>query len=183
MRLLSALAIVWLICSSVVFNPTARTVFAVQVSMQPNSQLYSIIVFLHNGRTLTHKKNLTRDDFVKFATGKWPSIYNPSRTNLLEANKIHCGLGIDSITKKDVVYCSPLDSIWKLRFSDYPFQGRAEKGWSQELYKPSGKQAIYLKDRYGVTDIDLGFFIDSAFWQILRDVQDPDWIRKYRILK
>lgn len=183
MRFLLVLAALWLVCSSVVFNPAVRTVFAVQVSMQPNSQLYSIVAFLHNGRALTHKKNMTRDDFVKFATGKWPSIYNPTRKNMLEENKILCGLGQDSITKKDIVFCSPLDSLWKLRFSDYPFNTGSDKGWSHELYKPSSKQLIYLHQKYGVEDIDLGFFIDSAFWQILRDVQDPDWIKKYRTLR
>jgi hypothetical protein len=183
MRVLLLLSCFWLITASVVFEPSVRTIFAVQVNMQSNSQMYSIVVFLHNGRVPSHKKNLTRDDFVKFATGKWPSIYNPKRENLLEQNKILCGLAKDSITNKDVVYCSPLDSLWKLRYADYPFQNGNERGWSQELYKPSSKQAIFLLQNYGVTDIDLGFFADTSFWKIMRDVQDPDWIRKYKNLK
>ncbi|MES2588138.1 MAG: hypothetical protein V4622_04105 [Bacteroidota bacterium] len=170
------------VTSSLVFKSAVKTVFAVQVNMQTNSQMYTIVVYIDNGRTLTHKKNLTKDEFVKFASGKWPSIYNPERKNLLAENNILCGLVKDSITKKDVVFCSPLDSLWKLRFSDYPFNNGKEKGWSRELYKPSSKQAIFLKDNYAVNDLDFGFFMDANFWKIMRDVQDPDWIKKYRSL-
>lgn len=164
------------------FEPSPHAVFALQVNMQPNSQLYALSVYIDNGRTLTYKKNLTRDEFVKYASGKWPSIYNPERVNLLEENHLKCGLTKDEITKKDIVYCSPLDSIWKIRFSDYPFNTGKEKGWSQELYKPSSKQIIFLHEQYKISDLD-GFFIGDYFWEILRDVQDPTWIQKYKNLK
>jgi hypothetical protein len=172
----------WFIFSSVIYKQSARTVFAVQVNMQTNSQMYTLYVFTDNGRILSNKKYLTKDDFVKFASGKWPSIYNPQRKNMLQENNILCGLIKDSITKKDVVYCSPLDSLWKLRYSDYPYNTGKERGWSSELYKPSSKQALFLRDNYGVKDIDFEFFIDTSFWKILRDVQNPDWIKMYRSL-
>jgi hypothetical protein len=180
-RLLTVL-LLWFLCNSIVLMQSVKTVFAVQVNMQTNSQMYTIYVFTDNGRTLTNKKHLTKDDFVKFASGKWPSIYNPKRLNLLEENKILCGLMKDSITKKDVVYCSPLDSLWKLRFSDYPFNNGKDKGWSSEMYKPSSNQAIFLRDNYGVKDIDFEYFIGENFWKIMQDVQNPDWIKKYRSL-
>ena len=175
--------LLWVISSSVIFNSTVKTVFAVQVNMQTNSQMYTLMVFIDNGRVLSQKKNLSKDEFVKFATGKWPSIYNPLRKNMLEENTILCGLVKDSITNKEVVFCSPLDSLWKLRYSDYPFNNGKEKGWSAEMYKPSSKQAIYLKTEYGVDNLDFGYFIDTNFWKIMRDVQNPDWIKSYRSLK
>lgn len=173
----------WFICSSIVFNPTVRAVFAVNITIQPNSQLYGITVYINNGRVLSHKKTLTREEFIKYASGKWPSIYNPTRVNMLEQNKIPCGLAADPVTKKDLIYCSPLDSLWKLRFSDYPFKTSTEKGWSSDLYKPSEKQILFLNEKYHLYDIEMGQFIDSSFWSILRDVQDPDWIKKYKSLR
>lgn len=183
MRILLVFILLWTITSSVVLAPGVRAVFAVQVHVQANSQLYLITAYLNNGRTLTHQKFMSKDEFAKFASGKWPSIYNPNRLNLLQENNLLCGLAKDSITGKDVVYCSPLDSLWKIRFSDYPFNNGKEKGWSPELYKPSLKQALYLQQRYGVSDLDVGVFIDSSFWKIMRDVQDTMWIKQYKAMK
>lgn len=182
MRILYCFAL-WFLLGSVVYEPTVRTVFGLHVSMQSNSQLYQIVAYLYNGRALNHKKVMSKDDFVKFASGKWPSIYNPQRKDLLAENNISCGLTQDSISKKDIVFCSPLDSAWKLRYSDYPLNNGKEKGWSQELYKPSAKQIIYLNQRYGIQDLDMSFFIDSSFWKIMQDMQNPDWIKNYKSLK
>jgi hypothetical protein len=181
MRIL-VVVLLWFLHASIVYNPNVRPVFALQVSMQPNSQLFSIVAYIYNGRTLAYRKPMTRDEFVKIASGKWPSVYNPQRIDMLSQNGISCGVVQDSISKKDIVYCLPLDSIWKLRFSDYPFRGNNEKGWSQQLNKPSSKQIIYLHEKYGVEDLDFSSFSDSAFWNNLRDVQNPDWVKKYKNL-
>jgi hypothetical protein len=171
---------IWFLFCSVVFNSEIRPVFGVQVNMQSNSQLFTIVAYIHNGRALTNKKILTKDEFVRFASGFWPSIYNPQKKNLLQENDIPCGLEKDPITNKSTPFCFPMDSLWKIRYSDYPFRNGTERGWSNELFKPSSKQAQYLYKNYGVYDIDFSFFIDSNFWKILKDVQNPDWIKKYR---
>jgi hypothetical protein len=183
MRIFLAAILVFILNSSIQFNQAVKTVFAVQINMQSNSQMYTIYVYIDNGRVLTHKKHLTKDEFVKYASGKWPSIYNPARKDLLQENQIACGLTKDSITKKDVVFCSPLDSLWKLRYSDFPFNTGKEKGWSPELYKPSTKQVLFLHEEYGINDFDFGFFIDTNFWKIMQDVQNPTWIKKYKSLR
>ena len=74
-----------------------------------------------------------------------------------------------------------MDSLWKLRYSDYPFRNNTDRGWSNELYKPSSNQAKFLYKNYGIYDIDFNYFIDSNFWQILKDVQDENWINRYRM--
>ncbi|TNE55604.1 MAG: hypothetical protein EP338_02200 [Bacteroidetes bacterium] len=159
-----------------------RPVFGVQVSMQPNSGLYMLVAYTHNGRALTNRKIMRMDEFIKIATGFWPSVYNPKRENLLEQHGLPCGLVTDPITNKKTPACGPLDSLWKIRYSDFPFNTGNERGWSQELYKPSSKQAVYLHQNYNIYDIDFSPFIDSNFWKILRDVQDPNWVRKYKSL-
>ncbi|MBI2258111.1 MAG: hypothetical protein HYU67_04330 [Flavobacteriia bacterium] len=170
----------WFCLSSVRFIGEIRPVFGVQVNMQANSKLYSMVVYIHNGRALTHKKIITREEFILYASGTWPSIYNPQRRNLFEERNIPCGIEKDPITKRDIPFCNPLDSLWKIRYSDYPFRTFAGKGWSNELYKPSSQQQKYLYEHYGIYDIDFNYFLDEHFWQILKDVQDENWIRRYR---
>jgi hypothetical protein len=169
-------------CSVVSKPPEIRAVFGVRVSLQTNSQVISIVGFIDNGRILTHKRILTKDDFVRFASGFWPSIYNPERINLFEQHNLLCGMFRDSTTDIQYPYCFPVDSLWKIRFSDYPFNTSFETGWSNETRKPSPKQAEYLWKNYGVYNIDLNYFLDTNFWKILRDVQDPLWVSNYRSL-
>jgi hypothetical protein len=176
--------LIWFSNCSVVTNPLLRPVFGVRISFQPiTSQMISLIGYLDNGRTLTHQKTMTIDEFVKFASGFWPSVYNPKRINYLEQNNVPCGLEKDAVTRKDIPFCGPLDSLWKIRFSDYPFNNGTEKGWSNEIRKPSPKQAIYIFENYGVRDVDLNYFMDTSFWKLLHDVQDPTWIANYRSLR
>lgn len=177
------LLVCWLLSCSVVSKPAeTRAVFGVRVSLQANSQVISIVGFIDNGRVLTHKRVLTKDDFVRFASGFWPSIYNPGRVNMFEEHNLLCGMYKDSTTGIQYPYCLPVDSLWKLRFSDYPFNTSYETGWSNETRKPSPKQEEYLWKNYGVYNIDMNYFLDTNFWKILRDVQDPLWVSNYRSL-
>lgn len=79
--------------------------------------------------------------------------------------------------------CFPVDSLWKLRFSDFPFINSNEKGWSSELNRPSARQAEFLRTNYKVDNVDLNYFLDSNFWNILKDVQDINWINSYKALQ
>ena len=182
MRILYCFAL-WFLLGSVVYEPTVRTVFGLHVSMQSNSQLYQIVAYLYNGRALNHKKVMSKDDFVKFASGKWPSIYNPEKRNLFEERNLSCGIYKDTFSNKETEYCLPLDSLWKIRFSSYPFRPSNELGWSPRLMRPSEKQELFLYENYGIRNIDTDFFIDSAFWQLLSDVQDTMWIANYKSLR
>jgi len=172
----------WLICASVVQNPTLKPVFGVQVRFQSGTTMYSLVAFLDDGRALTYKKMLTKDDFIKIASGYWPSIYNPSKENLFEKYDISCGMINDSIHLKPIPMCFPVDSLWKLRFSDFPFMNVDEKGWSSELNRPSARQAEFLRINYKVDNVDLNYFLDSNFWNILKDVQDANWVESYKAL-
>jgi hypothetical protein len=51
--------------------------FGVKVSYQSTGEITSFIAYIDNGRAQTHLKYLTKDEFIKIASGHWPSIYNP----------------------------------------------------------------------------------------------------------
>ncbi len=181
-----ALLLIWGVTTSVTPSPFGegwKSVFGVRISIGASSQITTFACYLHNGRVLTNKRIVDKNTFIKFASGYWPSIYNPDRKNLFKENGIECDVFKDSVTHKDMPSCIPLDSLWKIRFATYPFRGRPEAGWSNKLYKPSPGQLVYINHRYGVDHIDGDFFLDTSFWLLLNDVMDPNWINSYKAIE
>ncbi len=180
MKRIFLFAFLFYLFSSVHPKNEIRAVFGVQIAYQSTGQLINLVVYIHNGRTLSHQKVLTLREFAFFASGEWPSIYNPNRINYFEKENVPGGIFEDSITHQKIPYCFALDSLWKLRFRSYPFKGGFGEGWSQDAYFPSLTQKKYLFERYGVEQIDTKYFLDTSFWMLLRDVRDPGWISTYR---
>ena len=175
--------LIWVLSCSVINPPTSRGVFGVRVSIGANSRICTYACFLDNGRVLTKKRVVDKQTFIKIVSGEWPSIYNPKRINYFEEFHVDgCGILKDSITLKSVGQCSPLDSLWKIRFATYPFKHNTELGWSNKYHKPSPRQEKYLYDRYNVSHVDSDFFLDTNFWRLLQDVGDSSWIKNYKSL-
>lgn len=174
---------IWIITSSVIRTEVPYPVFGVRVSIGSNSQINTYVCMINNGQSYAHKRIVDEATFIRFVSGEWPSIYNPERINYFEKYNIDCGVFLDSALNKAVPKCDPFDSLWKIRFSVYPFRNRGEEGWSNVYHKPSPKQEKYLYDRYGVASVDANFFLDTNFWTLMRDVTDPQWIRSYRALR
>lgn len=177
--------VIWGICVSVIPSETEqgpRPVFGVRVSIGANSLLTTYVCYIHTGRTLTHKRVCDEASFIKIVSGHWPSIYNPNRENLFEKNGLGCNVYEDAETLETISSCVPFDSLWKIRFSVYPFRNRNDIGWSNKYHKPSPQQEIYLGNRYGINHIDGDFFLDTSFWLLLKDVTDSSWIANYKSL-
>ena len=98
-------------------------------------------------------------------------------------HNLDCGMYRDSFSIKEYPVCVPFDSLWKLRFSTYPFKSSLESGWSSKMYRPSEKQELFLYNNYNIRSIDENFFLDTSFWKLLSDVQDPAWIANYKSLQ
>ena len=143
----------WLVCSSVTFDQYyaySNPVFGARVAIGSNSKLTTYACFLYNGRVLTKKRIVDKETFVKFVSGHWPSIYNPNRINYFELNNIPGGIMVDSTTNEEFAFCPALDSLWKIRYTTYPFRNGSGRGWSNKFMKPSPEQEIHINDRYGV---------------------------------
>ncbi len=170
----------WLLCSSVVFQPTGKAVFGVCVSYQANGAMTRYTVYLQNGQSISMRRTLLEDELVKYASGYWPSVYNPKKEDFFAAHGLPCKVIFDEEQRKDYPLCSPLDSLWKLRFSGHPFQKNQEDGWSNSEFRPSSNQEKYLFAEFNIRNIDRDFFVDENFWKLLRYVSDPEWIDKYK---
>lgn len=165
---------------SVQFKAELRTVFGVRVAYQSTGQMLTIVAFFSDGKMQSHRKTLSFKEFVHYASGDWPSIYNRNRMDLFELNGVLGGILQDSITHEKLPYCFAMDSLWKLRFSYHPFNRGNDLGWSQDQFLPSPQQQKYLYNHYGMNHIDTQFFIDTSFWKLLRDVTNPEWIDTYK---
>lgn len=172
----------WFLFSSVLQSPPAKGVFGVCISYQASGRFTTYIACMQDGNRYYNRRTLLEDEFVKYASGFWPSTYNPSRTNLFEKEGLSCGVLLDSFTRKQYPFCSPMDSLWKIRFSDYPMKGKQEPGWSGKNFRPSSGQEKYLHKEFAIYNIDSDFFIDTNFWKLLRSVKDPEWINYYKNL-
>lgn len=178
-----ACALLWMTNASIISEPNeTKTVFGVRIALEADGEILSFIVYQQKGTQVMNKRYLTKELFIRYASGNWPSVYNPKRINYFEVNSIPCGCIKDSFSRKEYTYCDPLDSLWKLRFASYPFQGKLEDGWSQDLFRPSNKQLLFLKSQYDINSIDGQFFKDTSLWKLLKDVQDEKWIYSYRSL-
>ncbi len=160
-----------------------HSAFGVKISFQSTGLLTSYIAYIDNGRTQSHVKQITETEFIKIASGHWPSIYNPTRRNFFAENNFDCGVLKDSFTLKEYTYCVPLDSLWKLHFEKHPLDITKGNGWSNKQFNPSLKQELFLFQNYRVAHIDANYFLDSNLWKILKDVQNPEWIANYKCLK
>lgn len=178
------LATVFLSASEI--QEAERVVFGVRIATEANSEVVGYIAMKLDATGMVKSKRIftSRDEFTKVIAGFWPSPFNPKRINYFKENNIVGGVLKDSIFRKEYPYCPAFDSLWKLRFSDWPYNNRPlEKGWSLNLFRPSLKQEKYLCDRYGIKHIDHDYIVDTSFWQLLRDVTDTMWIENYRFIQ
>lgn len=167
---------------SVQFRSELRTVFGVRVAYQATGQMVTLVAFFSDGKMQSHRKILSVKEFIHYASGDWPNIYNRNRIDLFQLNDVAGGIYVDSVTQEKIPYCFALDNLWKLRYSHNPFKGQSEEGWSQDKALPSAQQQIFLHKNYGMEHINTKFFIDTNFWKLLRDVEDPEWIEMYKNL-
>ncbi len=161
-----------------------RYVFGVRIATGANSQLVSYIAQKYSADGILRGQRMfsNKDEFIKVVAGFWPSPFNPGKIDYFELNEIEGGVYVNDTIQAKIAYCPALDSLWKIRFSDWPHHGYNEQGWSLDKYRPSLKQEEYLAKRYHIRSLDLDFIVDTNFFQLLKDVSDPTWISNYRSL-
>ena len=171
---------IWGICCSILPKQEVKGVFGLKIGLQGTGKLYSLHAFINNGRTLTHQRILSNEEFIRFASGYWPSIYNPKKIDYFKAHRLNCGVTTDVSNITTYSYCVPLDSAWKIKYIYYPFSNNPEIGWARGEYGPSDKQYEYLKSNYNITSLENSYFLDEKLWNFLIDIQNPSWINEYK---
>lgn len=156
-------------------------VFGVAIGYNNMNELYHLVAYQKNGTNLMNKMILRRDQFIYYFSGYYPSKFNPTRINYFEQYEIIGGVYVDSISNQKIPYCPALDSLWKLRFNEFPLRGGTERfGWAHDDLRPSGKQMEYLRERYHITEFKNEYILGEYFLQLLRDLTDEEWIANYK---
>ncbi|MFT7452936.1 MAG: hypothetical protein ACI9VN_003672 [Patescibacteria group bacterium] len=178
--LLTVLALIFALNGGLKLPPQGEPVFGVCVSYQGTGGFYQYVAYLQSSYGINSKRTLREDEFIKFVSGYWPSIYNPTKIDHFSNEGLYCGVLFDSLVWKEYPLCSPMDSLWKIRYRGYPFQNSNDIGWANNDFRPSSNQEKYLYREFGIKNIDRDFFVDTSFWKLLRCVSNPNWIESYK---
>lgn len=134
----------------------------------PGSNLLERFVEIHINPDGSLKYTyLTMDGFVNRAAGRERSAANSKGANYFA----NFGIKNPGI----------VGDLWKLRYTEYPYHGSNEQGWSTNdsvPTLPSDAQMAILK-KYGIYKISDYCFGLMAF-MLLHDMEDPAWIEKYK---
>lgn len=172
-------------CSfSEVKQPASKVVFGVKISTGANSGLVSFVAMRYSDDGVLRAKRIytSKDEFIKVLSGYWPSPFNPQKIDYFKENNVMGGVFVNDTIRIEVGYCPALDSLWKIRFSDWPYKGWNQAGWSLNKSRPSLKQEEYLSKRYNIKQLDFDYIVDTNFWNLLYDVTDSAWISNYKFI-
>ncbi len=178
-------AALWILCTSLFrADKKAETkgVFGVKISLQSDGSIFHLIAYCKTGERITNKTIITEQQFIQYATGNWPSIYNPEQINFLQQYDLNCGFIIDEYSRQQLFGCKPLDSLWKIRYANYPYHGVMESGWAGTENGPTEGQKSYLKERYNFSNFDVDYIADTNLYRLLYDVMDSSWVANYKYL-
>ncbi len=146
--------------------------------------------FSLNGTTFIYKvfddsvlvsEPITRKAFIMQGMGVEISRANPADSNLFERFAIRdCGGLIDTTTKEVTYLCFPLDDLAKLTTATAS-DGSSAFGWSSNNFQPGeGQQRILSAYRPASEFHWLGPYFGERAFQLLHDMQDPEWVARYR---
>ena len=156
---------------------TTEVSLGVKVGMLPSGGLHQFALIYYKNGVLASIQPVNKERMVKVGTGKWP-IPGTRKFHDFFAEE---GMYIFPEDTQEVFNINAaVDSLWKVRFAAHPYSQSVKNGWSQGDYRPSLKQQEYIYNRYGVRGYDQDYFTDSSFFKLLKDVQDPAWIKQYK---
>ena len=159
------------------FLVTTKVTLGVKLGMLPSGGLHQFALIYFRNDVLTSIQPVSMDRMVKVGAGKWPIPGTHKFHNFFAEEDMYI---FPTDTHEVFNINASVDSLWKVRFAAHPYSQSARNGWSQGDYRPSLKQRQYIYDRYGVRGYDQDYFVDSSFFKLLKDVQNPDWIKEYK---
>ena len=163
--------------------------FAFNINSSHNLGLINYAVVGVRDGKIVSKKPMEIKTFLLQAMGKQTSAANFENIDLFAAHNLSdCFYKYDSISD-NYSECFTLEDLWTLRYSRNPIcpvgcipsPGMKIDGWSQGKFHPSWPQ-IQILQEYGVIQ-DSDFFYGENMFKLFQDLENPDWINKYKTAK
>lgn len=119
--------------------------------------------------------------FIMQASGAEISRADPGGADLFKQYGVAlCGTVLDSASGESFYLCSTLDDLWKL-MNGAASDGGSAFGWASNNFQPGdGQQRILNTYRPESAIHWLGPYFGERAFRLLHDMQDPDWVARYR---
>lgn len=159
----------------------AHREFGFSLNASPNGELSTFFIYTVMDGQVVGGQALRPESFILQATGLEESAANLESIDLFEEYGIAaCSPSSEGATIRTGFDCPVLRDIWKLRFRGVAVSGSGP-GWAGEEYVPSVRQQVMLQ-AYRPADQPYwqGPYVGKDAFRLLRDMQDPAWVRLYR---
>jgi hypothetical protein len=158
----------------------ARREFGFALNPDLQGGLVTLFIFTVADGEVVDSRPLRPGSFILQVAGIEQSPANIEGIDLLEEYGI-TGCGPDaSASTHDDLECPAISDLWKLRYrsAPAPYEGA---GWATEQYHPSDRQQVLLQAYRQPQHADWhGPYFGANAFRLLRDLQDPAWVRLYR---
>lgn len=157
--------------------------FGISLATGAHSATYTCFIVKEYKGEVIGIEGLSGESFIKQATGITESRANPDSIDFFEEYRVtSCVKLKDPSTGEVRRPCDPFGKLWKLRYSKYPFHNKVAvdrgEGWAKNEFKPSIGQFEILSE-YGINHTTAMCYGENAF-RLLRDINDPIWVQKYK---
>jgi hypothetical protein len=144
----------------------SRYSYAVSLITAANSEPVSFGIMRQNPDSTHEIIHLTKDSFIRQASGFESSRANPDKINFFEKYSIEPRV---------------LEKLWRLKFDANPYDSIDEIGWGTKLGVPSNAQFDLLKE-FGINSLT-DYAYGEKVWMLLVKVNDPLWTASYQLRK
>lgn len=159
----------------------AQRALGFSLNASPTGDLSTFFIYTVLDGQVLHGQPLRPETFILQATGLQESAANLESIDLFEEYGIAaCSPSGEGATLRTGFDCPVLRDIWKLRFRGVAVSGSGP-GWAGEEYVPSARQQVILQ-AYRAPEHPhwQGPYVGKDAFRLLRDMQDPAWVRLYR---
>ncbi|HAM99713.1 MAG TPA: hypothetical protein DCQ26_13995 [Marinilabiliales bacterium] len=144
----------------------SRYSFAISLISGANSFPVSFGIMRQNPDSTHEIIFLTKESFLRQASGFETSRANPEKINYFEE------YGIDP---------SILDELWRLKYDVFPYGNVDEAGWGTKQGVPSTAQ-FQMLSVFGINKM-VDYTFGNKVWLFLTKVKDPVWQGEYQLRK
>ncbi len=158
----------------------ARYVFGFSLNPTPQGELYSLFIYSVLHDQVIEGIPMRTKPYILQAAGLQESRANLEFLDLFDAyGIIHCGAWTDELGVHVGFECPPINDLWKLYYREDVAYNRGS-GWAAEEFRPSTRQQILLGAyRSPAYEHWKGPYFGEDAFRLLRDMQDPAWVKTY----
>ncbi len=164
-------------------KPAAYARFEFGFSLNPTAQgeMYALFMYTVLDNKVVDSRPMRVGTYILQIAGLEESRANIEGLDLFEEYGIAgCAAYSEDGQLHTGLDCSSIRDLWKLRYRGAAVEGRGT-GWAGEEFRPSDRQQILLQ-AYRTEEYPhwQGPYFGKDALRLLRDMQDPEWVRMYR---